>query len=132
MTLLPGRVVAYCLPLEMIECQTHRRKRGRSNGNASLNTFRKIHGPTQGLHPANGAADDSMQSFNTKVIEQPRLCADHISNSHDGKVATVNLSCPLGMGTGWSRRAITRPDNVHAYDTVAPRIKWSIWPAQLR
>src|ERR1700704_3826469 len=123
MTTLPRRIVENCQPLQVIKGQAHGRKRRRSYGNASLYSFRKIYGPTQCLHPPDRAADDSVQSFYSKMVKQARLSSDHVSDRDDGKIAAVKFSRLLWMGAAWSRRSIARSDHVHADNTVVRRIK---------
>src|SRR5882672_5100575 len=132
MTVSPRRVVANRLPLQVIKGEAHGRKRRHSYGNTPLNSLRKIYGPTQCLHPANGAADDSVQPFYTKMVKQPRLRSDDVSDRHEGKIAAVKLSRLLGLRAAWSRRPIARPDDIHANDTVLRGIKGLIRPNQLR
>src|SRR5256885_6098062 len=93
---------------------------------------KKTHTPPPSLHPSNEPADNRVQPFYTKMIKQPGLGSDYVSDRHEGKIAAVRLSRFLRIRAGWPSRAVTRADNVHPNDTVVHRIKGLIRSDQQR
>ena len=69
------------LALQMVQRQSHRRKRRRADGDAVLDALGIIHRPLQRLHAADGRADYDVQSLHAELVEHLRLRAHDVANA---------------------------------------------------
>ena len=80
------------LALEVIERESHGGERRDADDERALNPIWIEDGPIEGLHAADGAAEDETEFANAERVKQEGLGADVVADGNEGKVGAVGVA----------------------------------------